>query len=134
MKKIILFAASFFVLILVPISAKAKVHVDIGVALPPPIVAAPPDMIVMPGAPGVYFAPDIRVNLFFWNGWWWRPWKGHWYRSRNYNRGWNYYRRGTPRFYRHVKPGWRGYYKSRRWNDRPWHYRRIPYRRFHRHR
>jgi hypothetical protein len=134
MKKVILFVASVFVLMLVPVPTMAGVHVDIGIGLPPPIVAAPPDMILMPEAPGVYFAPDIGVDLFFWNGWWWRPWRGHWYRSRYYDRDWGYYRHGVPGFYRHVNPGWRGYYRSHRWNGRHWNYRRVPHRNFERHR
>ncbi|MCG7852783.1 MAG: hypothetical protein MIO92_09700, partial [Methanosarcinaceae archaeon] len=59
--------------------------------LPPPIpFAAPPELIVLPET-YVYVAPDIDVDLFFWNGWWWRPWEGRWFRSRNYNRDWGYY-------------------------------------------
>jgi len=29
-----------------------------------------------------------KCRLVFWNGWWWRPWLGHWYRSQYYNWGW----------------------------------------------
>ena len=134
MKKVILFAASVFVLMLVPIQTMAGVNVNVGIALPPPIDVAPPEVIVMPDAPGVYVAPDIGADLFFWNGWWWRPWGGHWYRSRYYNRGWGYYRRGVPGFYSHVNPGWRGYYRNRNWNGRPWNYKRIPHRQFQHHR
>ena len=135
MKKVMLFVASVFVLISVPVPTMARVNVNVGIALPPPIVAAPPDVVVMPGAPGVYLAPDIDVDLYFWNGWWWRPWEGRWYRSHYYDRGWGYYRHGVPGFYRHVNPGWRGYYRDRSWNGHPWNYRRIPHQHFqHRHR
>ncbi|MGD0885026.1 MAG: hypothetical protein ABSA46_09175 [Thermodesulfovibrionales bacterium] len=134
MKKMMLFVALIFVLTLVPIPTMAGVSVNVGVGLPPPIVAPPPDVIAMPNAPGVYVAPDIGVDLFFWNGWWWQLWNGHWYRSRYYDRGWGYYSRGVPGFYRHVNPGWRGYYGSRMWNGRPWNYKRIPHQQFqHRH-
>ena len=119
---------------LVPVPAMAGVNVSIGIGLPPPIVAAPPDVVVLPGPPGVYVAPDLGVDLYFWNGWWWRPWEGRWYRSHHYDRDWRYYRHGVPRFYNRVEPGWRGYYREHRWNDRPWNYRRIPHREFeHRH-
>ncbi len=133
MKKVMLFVASVFVLMLVPIPTMARVNVNVGIALPPPIVAPPPDVIVMPYAPGVYVAPEVTVDLFFWNGWWWRPWGGHWYRSRYYDRDWGYYSRGVPGFYRHVNPGWRGYYSSRMWNGHPWNYRRIPHQQFQHH-
>ncbi len=36
--------------------------------------AAPPDVIVLPDTPSVC-CPGISVDLFFWNGWWWRPWE-----------------------------------------------------------
>jgi hypothetical protein len=114
-----------------PIPAMARVNVNIGIALPPPIVVqTPPAMVLLPSAPGVYVAPDVSVDLFFWNGWWWRPWGGHWYRSRYYDRGWVYYRSGVPTFYHRVNPRWRGYYGSHRWDGRPWHYKMIPHRDF----
>lgn len=114
----------------VPMTSMAGVHIGVGIALPPPIVVeTPPAVVALPGAAGVYVAPDVGVDLFFWNGWWWRPWEGRWYRSRYYDRGWNYHRY-APRFYRHVDPGWRGYYRSHYWKDRPWNYERIPHDRF----
>jgi hypothetical protein len=132
--RILTILLTLFVVTLVPVPAMARVNVDIGIVLPPPIVAEPPAVVVLPGAPGVYVAPDISVDLYFWNGWWWRPWNGRWFRSRHYDGDWSYYRRGVPGFYSRVNPRWRGYYKDHRWNDRPWHYRRIPHREFqHRH-
>ncbi len=109
----------------------AGVSIGVGIGLPPPIVVeTPPAVVALPYAAGVYVAPDVGVDLFFWNGWWWRPWGGYWYRSRYYDRGWAYYRGGVPRFYSRVSPGWRGYYDNRSWNGRPWHYRRIPHDQF----
>jgi hypothetical protein len=70
-------------------------------------------------------APDIDVDLFFWNGWWWRLWEGRWYRSHYYNRGWGYYK-NVPSFYFDVDPGWRGYYRDRNWYGHRWDYQRIP--------
>ncbi len=93
--------------------------------LPPPIpFAAPPELIVLPET-YVYVAPDVDVDIFFYNGWWWRPWGGHWYRSRYYNRGWGYYN-SVPRFYFDIDPGWRGYYRDRNWYGHRWDYQRIP--------
>jgi hypothetical protein len=134
--RILIMLLAAVAVMLTPVPAMARVDISLGIALPPPIVAEPPDVVVLPGAPGVYVAPEIGVDLFFWGGWWWRPWEGHWYRSRHYVRGWSYYKRGVPGFYRHVNPGWREYYRSHRWNGHPWHYRRIPHRHFqqqHRH-
>jgi hypothetical protein len=94
--------------------------------LPPPLpFDAPPEVIVMPETNDVYVVPDINVDLFFWNGWWWRPWLGHWYRSQYYNWGWGYYNY-IPSFYFDVDPGWRGYYRDRNWYGHRWDYERIP--------
>ena len=114
-----------------PAQGNAGVSVGVGVALPPPIaVQAPPAMVALPYAPNVYVAPAVSVDLFFWNGWWWRPWGGHWYRSHYWDHGWGYYGGGVPAFYSHVNPGWRGYYGSHTWNGRPWNYRMIPHQQF----
>ena len=72
--------------------------VSIGLPLPPPIVfAAPPELMVLPET-NVYVVPDVDVDIFFYNGWWWRPWEGRWYRSRDYSSGWGHYR-NVPSFY-----------------------------------
>ncbi|HMK60754.1 MAG TPA: hypothetical protein VK452_06380 [Dissulfurispiraceae bacterium] len=127
MKILLLSAALLALICLVPVPTMAGVSVGVGIALPPPIVVpAPPAVVLLPDAPSVYIAPDAGVDLFFWNGWWWRPWGGHWYRSRYYDRGWGYYP-GVPRFYGRVNPGWRGYYRSHNWNGRPWNYHPIPH-------
>ncbi len=108
-----------------PTMAQVNINVSVGLPLPPPIVfAAPPELIVIP-ATYVYVAPDIDVDLFFWNGWWWRPWQGRWYRSRHHDRGWAHYG-NVPSFYFDVDPGWRGYYRHHNWYGHRWDYERIP--------
>jgi len=112
--------------IVVPIPTMARVDVNVSIGLPPPIVfAAPPDVIVIPDTRNVYVVPDIDVDLFFWNGWWWRLWEGRWYRSHYYNRGWGYYN-NVPSFYFDVDPGWRGYHRDHNWYGHRWNYERIP--------
>ena len=106
--------------------AMAAVDISIGISLPPPVVfVAPPSVIVLPDTNDVYVVPDIDVDLFFWNGWWWRPWEGRWYRSHHYKRGWVYYDH-VPRFYFDVDPGWRIYYRDHDWYGHRWNYERIP--------
>lgn len=98
MKKLLFGVILFALAILVPISTMAEVAVRIGIGLPPPIVfSAPPEVVLLPHT-GVYVDPDLAVDLFFFDGWWWRPWEGHWYRSRIYGTGWGYYN-GVPSFY-----------------------------------
>jgi len=93
---------------------------------PPPLrFEAPPDVVVMPNTSDVYVVPDINVDLFFWDGWWWRFWDGRWYRSQNYNQGWGYYNH-VPSFYGDVDKRWRDYYRERNWRGQRWNYERIP--------
>jgi len=92
--------------------------------LPPIPFVVPPEVVVIPGT-NVYVAPDIDVDLFFWDGWWWRLWEGRWYRSHYYNRDWGYYN-NVPSFYFDVDPGWRGYYRDHNWYGARWDYERIP--------
>ena len=128
MKKSFWGALLLALVIAVPIPALAGVDVSISIGLPPPVVfAAPPELIVLPDT-YVYVAPEIEVDLFFWNGWWWRLWEGRWYRSHYYDRSWRYYNR-VPSFYFDIDPGWRGYYRDRNWYGHRWDYERIPHQR-----
>jgi hypothetical protein len=108
-------------------SATAQVSVSVGVDVePPPEIAfsAPPDVVVLPETTGVYVVPEAEHDIYFWNGFWWRPWGGRWFRSRNYDRGWAHYR-AIPEFYGDVDPQWRTHYHDRSWYGHPWEYRRI---------
>lgn len=126
MKKIIMGTLILAIMAFVPVSARADVNVHVGIALPPAIVfSAPPVTVVIPGT-YVYAVPDVPVDIFFYGGWWWRPWQGYWYRSRYYDRGWVYYE-GRPVFYSRIPPQWRDYYRERRWEGYPWHYKKVPY-------
>ncbi len=131
MKKLLLGSILLALAIVVPLSVRAEVNISIGFPLPPPVVfSAPPEVIVVPDAYDVYAVPDVDVDIFFWNGWWWRPWGGRWYRSNYYDRGWAYYA-NVPSFYYDVDPGWRGYYRDRHWHGHRWDYERVPYQRLH---
>ena len=124
MKKLLFGAMLLALAISVPIPTMAQVSVQIGIPLPPPIAfSAPPETVLLPGT-GVYVAPDLAVDFFFFDGWWWRPWEGRWYRSQNYRSGWGYYN-GVPSFYGRVPSGWRDDYRDHRWDGREWHYQRV---------
>jgi len=87
--------------------------------LPPPILfAAPPNVVVLPGT-DVYAVPDVAEEIFFQGGWWWRPWGGHWYRSKYHDHGWAYYR-NSPSWYRGIPHDWRHNYSNHIWGGRPW--------------
>lgn len=118
--------------------ATAEVNVNIGVFAPPPpaVVAGPPAMTVMPGPHYVYYAPEVPAGLFFYQGAWWRPHEGHWFRSHSYKGPWRYIDNDhtptpilrLPADYRQVPPGhykvthgqmkkhWKEWEKSRRWD------------------
>ena len=87
--------------------------------LPPPIpFAVPPNVVVLPGT-DVYVVPDVEVDIFFQGGWWWRQWRGNWYRSYYYDHGWAYYR-DYPSWHRRIPHDWRYNYSNHIWRGRPW--------------
>lgn len=126
MKKL-LFETWLLALVLVfPIPTMARVDLDVSVSLPPLIVfAAPPEVVVLPET-YVYVVPDADVDIFFYNGWWWRPWEGRWYRSRDYNSGWVHYSK-VPSFYRQIPSDWRNDYREHHWKGHQWNHQRIPH-------
>jgi len=129
MKKIFFGTLFLALVIAVPIPTMAMGgRVDVGVSIPlPPLIvfSAPPEVVVIPET-YVYAVPDLDVDFFFYNGWWWRPWEGRWYRSRNYSSGWSYYQ-DDPSFYRGIPSGWRNDYREHRWSGHQWDYQRIPH-------
>lgn len=85
------------------------------VPAPSPLtIPAPPPMYVIPRT-YVYFAPEIDVDIFFYQGYWYRPYREHWYRSGAYNGKWVYIAPNRvppvllnlPPDFRHVPPGHR---------------------------
>jgi hypothetical protein len=125
MKKLLFGTICFALVSVFPFMTMAAEDISFGIPLPPPIVfAAPPEVIVIPDT-YVYVVPDSDVDIFFYDGWWWRPWEGRWYRSDYYDRGWGYHD-SVPSFYFDVDPGWRGYYKDHNWYGQRWNYERIP--------
>lgn len=127
MKRVLLVILLLALTALLPHSLRAEVHLSINFAVPEPVVfASAPEVIVLPDTNNVYVVPESDFDMFFWNGWWWRPWEGRWYRSRSYNRGWGYYN-NVPSFYYDVDPGWRDAYRDRNWSGHRWNYERIPH-------
>ncbi|MBN1472734.1 MAG: hypothetical protein JW925_13220 [Syntrophaceae bacterium] len=119
MKKIILKTLLLTLVVCLPLSATADVRVHVNIPLPLPIILpAPPQLVVIPNT-NVYAVPDIAEDIFFYAGWWWRPWKGYWYRSRYYDRDWAYHPH-PPSFNRHIPADWKNNYRSRSWQGHRW--------------
>jgi len=110
MKKLI-FGSILLMLVVFSTPSIAVVNVGVGISLPPIVIGGgSPGMVVLPGT-DVYADPNIGADLFFYGGWWWRPWGGHWYRSHYYNSGWAPYSR-VPAFYSRVPSNWRSEYSQ----------------------
>lgn len=119
-----------------PNAGNAGIDVNINIPLPGIVIPVPPVMIVVPGA-YVYFTPDVETDLFFYRGYWYRPYQGQWYISLEYNGPWGYAAIESvphalinlPRNYRHVRPGyermpygivkrnWRAWEEKRYWDN-----------------
>ncbi|MCX8012125.1 MAG: hypothetical protein N3A64_03100 [Desulfobacterota bacterium] len=101
--------------------ADVDVHIGVGLLPPPVMLVSPPHLVMIPGT-FVYAVPGIGIDLFFYDGWWWCPWNGVWYRSRNYHSGWACYR-GVPSFYSRIHHNWKNQYrKEHSWQDRSWNH------------
>ncbi len=129
-------ALLMFILIF-PLKGQAEVNVSITVPLPGLVLSAPPALVVIPGT-YAYYPPDVSVDIFFYHGYWYRPYGGHWYISRDYNGPWGGvavgrvplalrrlppgYRHGPAGYerrpYHEVRSNWRTWERDRYW-DRP---------------
>ncbi len=131
-----LFAA---LVLLFPLTGSTEVRVDVRIAPPPPHrFGGPPPVIVIPGT-YVYMVPDIDADILFFSGYWYRPYEGHWFRSRSYGGPWAFcpdpripravlelppdYRRIPPGHrripYGQFKKSWAGWERDRYWDRDP---------------
>jgi len=127
----------FLAFILVaPGTGNAEVNVNIGIGLPGVVISAPPALIVIPGT-YVYYPPEVGVDIFFYHGYWYRPYQGGWYMANGYNGPWRTvgpryvpralvnvspaYRRLPPQHermpYGMVRQNWRTWERDRHWDS-----------------
>jgi hypothetical protein len=90
----ILVASVVGVLPAVPALAGGNVSIgiNIGAPAPPPlpmVVAAPPQLVVVPGTP-VYYAPDVGFNYFVYGGQYFTLYNGSWFVATTYNGPWTF--------------------------------------------
>jgi len=74
---------------------------------PPPAYAfpAPPEVVPVPGT-YAYMVPGINVDIFFYQGYWYRPFRGRWFMATAYNGPWVFTRAVPPVLLR-LPPGYR---------------------------
>jgi hypothetical protein len=114
---------------------------DVNISPPPQYVfAAPPPVVVIPGT-YVYLVPDIGLDILFYHGYWYCPYRGHWFWARSCNGPWAYlaparvprvlidlpagYRRLPPRYHRipygQFERNWERWERDRYWHrDKEW--------------
>jgi len=117
---IVLFAVSFYF----PAKTQASnvnLHIGIGLPFPPVRVVAPPQVILVPQTP-VYYAPYYETPLFFYSGYWYRPFGGYWQRGVSYSGPWHrVHHRYVPTVI-HKLPG--HYYYKNKGYDRNRYYKK----------
>ncbi len=65
-----------------PAFAGSGVGVNLNINLgPPPVIVSPPSDLVLIPETGVYFAPGVSADIFFFDGYWWAPRGPRWYRA-----------------------------------------------------
>jgi hypothetical protein len=116
----------------------ARVSVRIGIPIPPVFVfSAPPELAVVPYT-NVYYCPNVDFGIFFYGGYWYRPYDRYWYRSANYDGPWVYVTTvpyallNLPPDYRIITRGerlisyaelhrrWRSWERDRYWEHHSW--------------
>lgn len=80
-------SALSLVLTVFSLQSEAGVRIGVGINLPGFTFAAPPPVVVIPGT-YVYYAPEADVDILFYQGYWYRPYEGGWFRARGYNGPW----------------------------------------------
>lgn len=111
-------------LVATPVDA-ADVHVGIHIGVPPPVYRfdAPPALVVVPGVPGVRYAPNVGVSFFAYGDRYYTYHDDAWFIARDEYGPWSYVERravpapvlSVPTRYYHAMPRHRGghYGKSR---------------------
>ncbi|HEX9022065.1 MAG TPA: hypothetical protein VF903_12480 [Nitrospirota bacterium] len=109
-----LFTAAFLSLVIFsPVKSDAGVDVNISIPLPELVLPVPPALVVIPGT-YAYTAPDVDVDIFFYHGFWYRPYGGQWYIADEYNGPWRFVAVGRvprvlidlPSGHRRLPPGY----------------------------
>jgi hypothetical protein len=111
---------------LLPSAAPADVSIGVHITLPPLVFSTEPELVVVPSGPSYVYMVPGREGLYFFGGYWYRTYRGGWYRARIYDGPWSYVEVSrVPRYVLDVPPD---YYRRL-----PPGYHRVPYGEVHRH-
>jgi hypothetical protein len=100
----------------------AGVSINIGISPPPLAIRGSPELAVIPGT-NIYYCPDVAADIFFYHGFWYRPYEGGYYRAVSYEGPWAYIdSRNVPGVFIRLPPRFRSMEV----------YRRVPYNELHR--
>ncbi len=134
--ELVLIGVMFLVLLGFPQRGVARVSVDIRISPPPLVITGPPEVVVIPGT-YVYFVPGVEADLFFYGGYWYRPYEGRWFRSANYGGPWVFIEKAPrvlfrlpPNYrtmsgysripYRDLSRNWRTWQRDKYWERHGW--------------
>jgi hypothetical protein len=87
LSRVFMLAAAVAMLCLGASAMASDVKINIGLGVPPMVLTAPPQLVVVPGTP-VYYAPDVSANLFFYKGRYYTVANGVWAMAPAYNGSW----------------------------------------------
>ena len=97
-----------FALLVIGVAGTAQAEVNVNIS-----IGQPREMVMMPT--GIYFVQDSNVDVFFYNGYWWYPRGGSWYRAGQYNGPWVVVQRNyVPAYLFRVPKNYRAVYKNER--------------------
>jgi hypothetical protein len=87
LRRVLMLAAAAALLFSGASATASDVKIHIGLGIPPMVLTAPPQLVVVPGTP-VYYAPDVSANLFFYKGRYYTVANGVWAMAPAYTGPW----------------------------------------------
>ncbi len=100
----------FFILVFVFLAIGIQKNNAVVIVVPPGLVfESEPELILIPHT-YVYYVSKDDNDLFFYDGYWWRPWHDNWYRSDIYSGPWDMIDPDdVPAAVVDLPPHWRGF-------------------------
>jgi hypothetical protein len=86
-KHILHFIILFVAVLFLPQCLFVSENVTVRASLPVVVLVDDPELVIIPGT-YVYYVSNIDHDLFFYGGYWWRPWQNTWYRAEVHSGPW----------------------------------------------